>query len=153
MRRVGNSDLGGFQLVIPTRVPRPGPSDTHSALPSSATAGPADPAEDQGVSQQSRPAPASRLVTVRESLLSSGDSDRVSRLISQSRRESTQNVDNYRWARWQDWCNEHSVACVNSRWRSLPNHCVLLGKWRGGGDAETSSEIICGSPKTLSVKR
>ena len=92
MRGVSNSDLGGSHLTIPTMVLRPGPSDTHSFLLPSATAGPADPTEDQGTTQQSRQAPASRLVTVRESLLSSGASDRVFQLVSQSRRDSTENV-------------------------------------------------------------
>ena len=91
MRRVCDSDLGGSQLAISTRVPRPGPYDTHFYLPSSAMAGPASPAEDQGASQQSRPAPASCLVTVQESLLSSGSSgasDRVIRLVQQSQCDS-----------------------------------------------------------------
>ena len=96
MRRVCDSDLGGSQLAISTRVPRPSPYDTHSSLPSSAMAGPASPAEDQGASQQSQPAPASRLVTVRESLLSSGTSDRVFQLVSQPRHNSTENIYNYR---------------------------------------------------------
>ena len=65
-------------------VPRRGPSDTHSSLPSSTTAGSACPAEDQGASQQFQPAPASHLVTVQESLLSSGALDRVIQVVSQS---------------------------------------------------------------------
>ena len=125
-RGVSNSDLGGSQLAIPTMVPRPGPSDTHSFLLPSATAGPADPTEDQGTTQQSRQAPASRLVTVRESLLSSGTSDRVFQLVSQSRRDSTENVYNYRWARWQDWCNEHSVACLNPSAPELASFLIFL---------------------------
>ena len=62
--------------------------------------GSVNPAEDQDASRQSRPAPALHLVTVLESLLSSGDSERVSQLVSQSRRDSTENVYNYRWVRW-----------------------------------------------------
>ena len=98
-RGVSDSDLGDSQLAVPTMVPRPGPSDTHSFLPSSATAESASPTEDQCASQQSQPAPASHLATVQESLLSSGDSDRVFQLVSQSRRNLTENVWNYRWAR------------------------------------------------------
>ena len=115
-----------------TLVPQPSASTVRlsSAGPphvtSSATAGPADPTEDQGASQQSRPAPASRLVTVRESLLSSGASDRVFQLVSQSRRDSTENVYNYRWARWQDWCNEHSAACLNPSAPELASFLIFL---------------------------
>ena len=91
-RGVSDSDLGGSQLAISTRVPSPGPSDTHSPRPTSTTVGSVNPAEDQGVSQQSRPAPAFHPVTVLESLLLSGDSDRVSQLVSQSRRDSTESI-------------------------------------------------------------
>ena len=113
-------------MAIPTMVPRPGPFDTHSSLPSSATAGSASPAKDKGASQQSRPAPASHLVTVRESLLSSGASDRVFQLVSQPKRDSTENVYNYRWARWQDWCNEHSAACLNPSAPELATFLTFL---------------------------
>ena len=126
MRGVSNSDLGGSQLAISTRVPRPSPYDTHSSLPSSAMAGPAHPTKDQGASQQPQPAPASCLITVRESPLSSGASDRVFQLVSQSRHDSTENVYNYRWARWQDWCNEHSVACLNPLAPELANFLTSL---------------------------
>ena len=126
MEGVSDFDLGGFQLAIPTMVPRPGPSDTHSSLPSSATAGSANPAEDQDASQQFRPAPASRLATVQESLLSSGTSDRVFQLVSQSRHDLTENVYNYRWARWQNWYNEHSVACLNPSAPGLASFLTFL---------------------------
>ena len=107
-------------------VPRPGPSDTHSSLPSSITAGSVNSAEDQGVSQQSRPAPALHPVTVLESLLLSVASDRVFQLVSQSRRDSTENVYNFRWARWQDWCSEHSDAYLNPSAPELANFLTFL---------------------------
>ena len=135
-------------------VPRPGPSDTHSSLPSSTTAGSADPTEDQGASQQSRPAPASHLVTVRESLLSSGASDRVFQLVSQPKRDSTENVYNYRWARWQDWCNEPSVACMNPSAPQLANfltflsdtHSLSASTVKGYHSAISTTIRQCGGP-------
>ena len=87
MRGVGDSDLGSSQLAISAMVPRPGPADVRSSPPSSATAGSARPAEDQGATQQSRLAQASRLVTMRDSLLSSGAQNRVIQLLLQSRCE------------------------------------------------------------------
>ena len=126
MRGVGNSDLGDSHLAISTRVPRPGPSDIHSSLPSSTVVGSAGPAEDRGASQQSRQAPTSHLVTVHESLLPSGSSDRVIQLVSQSWHNLTENVCDYRWACWQDWCNEHSVACLNPLAPELANFLTSL---------------------------
>ena len=141
------TDLGGFHWAISAMVPRPCPSETHSSLPSSATAGPASLAKDQGALQQFRPAPMSHLVTVRESLLSSGTADRVIQLVLQSRRDLTENFCNYRWAHWQDWCNEHSVACLNPSAPQLANFLTFLSTSTVKSYSAISTTIQqCGGP-------
>ena len=94
--RVGDSDSGSPQLAITTMVPGSGTTGSHASPPTSAATGSTDPAEVLGAAQQPRTAPASRLVAVRESLLTSGASDRVIDLVSQSRRKLTENVYGYR---------------------------------------------------------
>ena len=37
----------------------------------------------------------------------------------------TENVYDNRWARWQDWCNEHSVECLNPSAPEVANFLTL----------------------------